>query len=344
MSPVARRLAGALVPALAVGWLWFARPTPLVAVLAATVALAGAAHGWGRMIGRWLDDGDAPPSLAIGWGVAAYLVVGRGLAAAGLLGAFARDVIVVAGLLLGLAWAAGARAASAPAPRPRVATMTALGLGLLAILGAAGALAASTTDPVVLAAVTGDVGRAGATTLGPALGEQGWAFALVLALTATIRGPALARVLVVLAVAALPDGPVEVRWTAAACALAAALTVTAARRPRRAWIVVVGLAIAAASTAEAGPAAAAVGAAVGAAAWALARSLDDDDGARAALVGRVTPRALVVITAAVLMVLAVAGARARAGRPPRSWQDRIDRRIDDTVMLFHARRAPMSAR
>ena len=106
----------------AVGWLWFARPTPLVAVLAATVALAGAAHGWGRMIGRWLDDGDAPPSLAIGWGVAAYLVVGRGLAAAGLLGAFARDVIVVAGLLLGLAWAAGARAAEiAPLRPPRAA-------------------------------------------------------------------------------------------------------------------------------------------------------------------------------------------------------------------------------
>lgn len=342
MSPPARRVAGALVPALAVGWLWFARPAPAVAVIAATVALAGAAHGWGRAVGRWSDGGDAPIALAVTWGFAAYLVAGRALAAAGLLGAFARDVIVVIGLVLGAVWAAGTRAAPAPAPRAPGAMVTALGLGLLAILAAAASIMASTTDPAVLGAVAGDVGRAGGATLGLALGDEGWAFTLVLSLAATVQGPALGRVLVVLALAAMPTGFVDVRWTAAACALAAALTVTGARKPWRAWIVVIGLALAVGTTVEAGAVATAVGAAIGGVAWAVARSLGDEDGACAAVVGRVTPRALIAIIAAVVVVLAIAGVRARAGRPPRSWQDRFDQRIDDAVMLIHARRATVS--
>ncbi len=346
MSPAARRLLAAVVPALALGWLWFARPSPLVAVLAATVALAGAAHGWGRVVGRWLEDDRAPVVVAIGWGAGAALLAAAALARTSIPGPGARDAAIVIGLLLGLVWAAGAPADEAPAGgegwTARALALVLATLAIAAAVGASGAPSPSTPDAApALAALAADVGRAAAIVVQPAIVEDGWGFALVLALALTVlaRRAELARVLVVLLLVtpalAAAGG---VRWTAAACTLAMVATATRAARRRRSWPVLAGLALAIAAGAPPDVVASALGVGVGLAAWACGRALADDEGVAAAAVGRLRPRAVIAVVAALLAVFAVAGARVPVGRRAPSLQGRLERDLDAAAALVHARR------
>jgi hypothetical protein len=352
-AAAAARLALVAAPWLALAWLWFGRPAPWAAVAAATVAFAGAAHGLGRAIGCALADDDAPAVLAIGWGAAAYALVAGGLARADVEAGAAADAVVLAGLVAGAPWALAhlraratgvdERPAAEPAAGAWLARLVAAALAALAIAAAAagGGGAITPTLSPALAALADAAAGAAAHPIAAALVDDGWAFALALALALVVaRGGALARVLLVLALASLPIAVVSVRWLAVAWTLTALATLARPLRAGRRWPALAGLAAAIATLLPAEPRATLLGVAVGLAAWALGAALTDA-GADDALAGRGRPRGLVATAGALAIVLPIARPPVPVGRPPSSWQDRLERRLDDAAALVRAERATL---
>lgn len=342
------------VPAVALVWLWFAQPTPAGAVAAATIAFAGAAHGWGRAVGRWLEDDHAPPALAVGWGLACLLIVGAARSAMALVGDGGTDAIMVIGLVLGVAWAITApRAPAAPTADSGGLTsaLLATGFAALAIAASTGTGASSAGPgpnvPSGLVALIADLGRAAGTAVRPVLADAGWGFAvtLALALTALPRHATVTRVVTVVLLTSLPvDMLGDTRWTGAAGAITIALTLSGRPRAWRVWAVALGVAGAMTVGASGAPAATALGVMLGATGWLCCRAMADDDSARAALAGRLSPRAVPTLVAATVAVLAVVGVRSPVGHPSVSWQDRLDQQLDAAAALMQARRATIERR
>lgn len=266
----ARALTRALVAlaALAPAAVWLAPPaSPLIATLVVALAVAAALHGLGRAVGALIGDDDAPPALAVAWGLAAYLALGGWLAAAGVFDDLAQRVVLVAGTAVGAAWTTAHVPATFPRPRARLALLApALAIAVVAIhlVGAAGWWQASFSDgeshllgPVARLAATGALddpfavprtsglgGNVILHSLGGALGDwrmlhaidRGLGLALVVALAFRAARPGPSRVLALFALVALASGVAEFtsadlapRWTLVA--LVFALHQTLARRP-----------------------------------------------------------------------------------------------------------------
>lgn len=254
------RRAVAVVAALAPALAWYATPAhALLAVAVGSLAIAAALHGLGRVVGRLVDDPDAPIALTITWGLTAYLGI-AGLAIA--IGGFdlrVQRVVLVASTAYGAAWWAS-RAARASWPvRPRLDAMTvviglAIAVAALHTLGAASTwtgaffdgdgfllgplerLATTGTlgDGVALPRATGLGGNVIVTSLTAGFGDwrmvhgidRGLGLALVFALAIggserTTARPFVAVIIIAL-VSATPEYPIDLapRWTVVAIVFA----------------------------------------------------------------------------------------------------------------------------
>jgi hypothetical protein len=92
-----------LVPAFGL----FAAPSSsLAAIVLGAIAIVGALHGLGRVVGRVAGDDDAPVALVLAWGLAAWIGIAGVLIAADGFGPIGRTALAGAGCGAGAVWAA----------------------------------------------------------------------------------------------------------------------------------------------------------------------------------------------------------------------------------------------
>ncbi len=255
------------IAALAPAAFWWLPPaSPMVAVLAVSLAIAAALHGLGRAIGSLIGDDDAPVALAIAWGLAGYLALGGWLSAAGVFDLQVQRIVLSAATAIGAVWCGGRELRAPRRPRlglalvvPAVAIVAVL-IHLLGyagwwqgafsdgeahLLGPLGRLATSGElgDPFALPRTHGLGGNAVLHALAGGLGDWrmchaidrglGLALFVALAFRGIGRGPvrALALFAIVAMVAGFAEYGADLAPRTTLIALLAALHQTLARRP-----------------------------------------------------------------------------------------------------------------
>ena len=308
-----------------------------------TAAVAAGCWALGHLAGRLLDDAGAPAAIAIGRGVALVVIAAAALDAIGAWTATTSGVLGGAAAI-----AAGAlvlrdrRRGGTPAARGSVVpAVIAVALGTLAIAAAAGDPHYATFPFHTATSVHHALVEIGG-SFSAHLTDDGWAFALVLALVLPLvpRNAPLARTGIVLVLAAKPlDGhDLAPQWLVVALLLTAFGTWR--RRPARrrltATLALVTVALVLAAT-SASLLDAALAVALGAAIIGLVVLVGDDEAARTCEDGEPSSRGLAALAAALLIALVLCGARATIGLPATSWQSRTVHRIDVAVLFAKSR-------